>query len=337
MAKDENKEYNTLRADIAAGEPRRLYLLYGEERYLLERCTADIRALILADGDNSLNYSRYSTMPDTATLREAVETFPFLAERTLVEVHDCDFRELDALLPTLRDLPEYVCLVFIGAADFKLDRRTSAAKELVKLALVVDFQLQEQEKLIPWIRRHFKDAGRQIAPADAEYLAFVTGGLMANLVSEIRKVAAHTTAEVVTRADIDALVTPVPDVELYKLTDAIVTQNFRAAADVLATLFAMREAPHKISFSLTARMRALLLARMYLNAGGTTSDLMKATGIRYEFQARALFSAARRVSVADCKARLELCCKTAFRLNDGGGEEALVDLLVRLAALSAAA
>ncbi|MDR0905627.1 MAG: DNA polymerase III subunit delta [Oscillospiraceae bacterium] len=334
MAKSsENIKYDALRADIAAAAPRRLYVLYGEERYLLERCAADLRKILLSDGESSFNYSKYEQMPSVEELREAVETFPFFAERTLVEVSDCNFTGLDELLPILRDLPEHVCLLFVGNANFTLDKRLNAVKELAKLALVVNFELQEQSKLLPWIRRHFKDAGRQISPADAEYLAFLTGGLMANLLSEIEKVAAHTTSDTVTRADIDALVTTTPEVELYKFTDAVAARDFRAAASVLATLFAMREAPHRISYSLTAKLRQLLLARLYLDEGRGAAELMKTAGIRYDWQARNLLSAARKISIAKCKAAIALCCDAAFALNDGGGEDTLIDLLLRLAAL----
>ena len=341
MAKKDNSntEYDALRADLSAKTPRRFYVFYGEERYLLERCAAELHKLVLPDESNeSFNYVRFPSMPEAAALRDAVDTFPFFAERSLVEVMDCDLRNLDALLPLLRDLPEHACLVFICGGDVKPDKRTNAVKELCKLALVVEFRLQEQSKLIPWIRRHFRDAGRQISASDAEYLAFLTDGLMANLVSEIGKVAAHTTNELITRDDIDALVTPTPEVELYKFTDAVVTRDFRSAANVLSTLFAMREAPHKISFALTSRLRVLLLARLYLDAGKSApSELMRTTGIRYEFQARALLTAARRVSVSDCKTAISLCCATAFSLNDGADEDAIIDLLIRLAAVTRAA
>lgn len=336
----DNAEYDALRADLSAAAPRRLYLFYGEERYLLERCAAELRALVLTDGEQSFNYSRFDAMPELNALREAVETYPFFAERTLVEVFDCDFGNLADLLPLLRDLPEHVCLVFVGNDKFKLDKRLNAVKEFVSLSLSVEFRLQEQSRLIPWIRRHFREAGRQISPADAEYLAFLTDGLMANLVSEIGKISAHATGDVVTRADIDALVAPTPKVELYNLTDAILSHNFRAAAGALSTLYAMREAPHKINATINARLRALLLARLFIDERrpNAEAELMRITGTRFSFQMKSLLASARKTTAADCKAALSLCCDAAFHLNDGGdGEQTLVDLLIRLAALKNAA
>lgn len=330
--KPDNREYDALRSAITSGEIGQCYLLYGEERYLLERCANDIRRAVVPDGDDSFNLRRYTSPPSPDALREAVDTMPFFAERTLVEIQDYDFSRTDDILPILRELPEHVCLLFICGADFKLDRRLSSTKELVKLVSVVEFHLQEQSKLVPWVQRHFAELGRNISPRDAEYLTFVTGGLMASLLGEIEKLAAHSTGATVTRDDIDTLVAAVPEAVIYALTDAAVLGDFRTSAAVLTDLIAMREPAHKISYSLTSKFRSLLLAQQYLDERRSTRELMDSTGIRYEFQARNLQSAARRATVPGTLAAIRLCCDAAFRLNDGDGPEALVELLAHLAA-----
>ncbi|MDR1330381.1 MAG: DNA polymerase III subunit delta [Oscillospiraceae bacterium] len=333
--KTENEAYNALKADIASGAPGRCYILHGEERYLLERSLEELRRVILPNGENGFDCRRYSGAPDPDALREAVSTFPLFGARTLVEVSGCDFASVpDALLSVLRELPEHVCLVFICApGGFKADKRTSAVKELYKLVSVVEFELQDGAKLLDWIRRRFESAGVAISPPDAEYLAFAAGGYMASLVSEIDKLTAHCAGGAVTRADIDALVDTAPDAVTYKLADAVAARNFREAASVLGELFAMREPAHKIIYALTARAKALLLARLYLDEGRGVNELMRATGLRYEFQAKNLMSAARKTTAQVCLKTVKLCCETAFRLNDGGGSESLTELIARLAAL----
>ncbi|NLB29560.1 MAG: DNA polymerase III subunit delta [Clostridiales bacterium] len=331
-------EYGALRAEISAGEIGACYILYGEERYLLEHCVSEIREKLLPGGDGGFNHHRYGSAPDIETLSEAVFTFPFFAERTLVEISDFDFSSgLNALMPVLRDLPEHVCVLFICGAEFKLDKRLSAAKELLKLARAVEFKLQDRARLVPWILRHFAGLGRSVSAADAEYLAFITGGLMSPLRLEIEKLCAHReeAGAPVTREEIDKLVTPVPDAVAYRLTDAVAERDFKKAAHVLSDLFAMREPPHKLIYALTSKMRALLLARHYLDSGRGAGELMRLSGIRYEFQARNLMSAAGRWDIPHCTASVLLCAETAFRLNDGGGAESVTELLARLAALNA--
>ncbi|MDR2615287.1 MAG: DNA polymerase III subunit delta [Oscillospiraceae bacterium] len=330
----ETKEYEALRAELAAGTLGRCYVLYGEERYLLERSLEAMRLIILPGGDNGFDSRRFSGAPAPDELRSAVDTYPLLSERTLVEVTDYDFSSgLDALLPVLRELPEHVCLLFVCApGGFRADKRTTAVKELFKLASVVEFGAQDAAAVTSWIRSRFSDAGLTISDADAEYLAFAAGGYMAPLVSEIDKLAAHCEGTVIRRADIDALVERAPDAVSYSLTDALISRDFKTAANVLGELFAMREPPQKISYALTARMRALLLARLYIDRGLGVRDLMAAAGIRYEFQAKKVMAAARGATLESCREAVGLCCAAAFRLNDGGGQETLSELLTLFAA-----
>ena len=330
-------EYGALRAEISAGEIGTCYILYGEERYLLEHIVSEIRARLVPDGDGGFNHHRYGSAPDLETMTEAVSTFPFFAERTLIEISDFDFSSgLSSVMPLLSDLPEHVCVLFICGAEIKLDKRLSATKELLKTARLVQFALQDRTRLVPWISRHFAVLGCSVSSADAEYLAFITGGLMSSLRLEIEKLCAyHGQSETpVSRDEIDALVAAVPDAVTYKLTDAVAERDFVTAAIVLEDLAAMREPPHRLIFALTSKMRSLLLARYYLDSKKNASELMRVTGIRYDFQAKNLLFAARRMSPERCRSAMLLCAETAFQLNDGGGMESVVELLARLAAES---
>ena len=332
-------EYGALRAEIAAGNIGSCYILYGEERYLLEHIVSELRTTLVPGGDGDFNHHRYGSAPDLETLTEAVMTFPFFAERTLIEISDFDFSSgLNNIIPLINDLPEHVCLLFICGAELKLDRRLSATKELLKTARLAQFKVQDRTRLVPWICRHFAGLGCTITSYNAEYLAFATGGLMSSLRLEIEKLCAfHGNSDIpVSREEIDELVPAIPDAVTYKLTDAVAACDYETAARVLENLIAMREAPHRIIYALTSKMRALLLARFYLDSRRGADELMNATGIRYEFQAKNLFNAARRVSVAQCSENISLCAETAFTLNDGGGMESVVELLARLADVNAA-
>ncbi|MDR2421363.1 MAG: DNA polymerase III subunit delta [Oscillospiraceae bacterium] len=330
---EKNTKYEELVAAIEKGALGQCYILHGEERYLLERRVEDIRRAILPGGIGGFDYRRYSGVPEPDELRDAVNTYPLLSERALVEVTDFDFScGLDALLPELRKLPEHVCLLFIcPPGGFGLDGRTTAAKELAGLASIVEFEARDVSELAPWAQKRFADAGVVISPSDAEYLTFLAGGYMAPLAAETDKLISHCPEGRVSRRDIDALADPVPDAVTYKLTDALAARDYETAGGILSELYAMREPPHKISYALTSKMRALLLARLYLGEGRGIKELMAVAGVRYEFQAKGLLAAARGTTSGNCLEAVRLCCEAAFRLNDGGGQESLTELLVRLA------
>ena len=80
------------------------------------------------------------------------------------------------------------------------------------------------------------------------------------------------------------------------------------------------------------KMRQLFAARIYIENGKSTADLMELCGIRYEFQAKNLLNAARRIDPDWCRRSVHLCADTALSLNSGGTAECLTVLLMRLAA-----
>jgi len=196
----------------------------------------------------------------------------------------------------------------------------------------VEFSVQEQGSLIKWIKRHFMDAGKNISTIDAEYMILITGGFMSALHREIEKVAAYSQFDTVSRADIDAVVIPILDTAAYKLTDALSRREYAAAMRILDELLQMREAPHKLMFSISLKMRQLLAARICIENKLGKETLIDMCGIRYEFQARSLIETARRMTLARCRQAVLICAQTAFDLNSSSEPEArLTELIARLA------
>ena len=178
-----------------------------------------------------------------------VDCLPMMSERTMIVVSDYDIfkGDKDALAAVLRDLPDYVCLVFVyDLLEYKSDARTRLAALLKEKGSVVPFNRQGQGDLIDWISRRFRALDHDIGTEDAKYLIFLCGDLMNNLISEIGKIGAYARHHRVTRQDIDAVATPQLDAVVFQMTDAIAAGNFDQAASVLGDLLHMQEAPIKL-------------------------------------------------------------------------------------------
>ena len=329
--------YKSLVESLAAGRIGTFYILHGDERYLLERSLGEIRKCLCPDGLGGFNYKRFgggSVLVDD--LEDAINTYPTFAERTLVEVHDFDIfksEQKNRISEILSDLPDYVCVVLIyDTVPYKPDGRQKLDKEILQRAEVIEFTIQEQDNLVKWIKRHFSDTKKLISTSDAEYLVLITGGYMSTLHSEVGKVAAYAQGEKVTRADIDAVVTPVLDTVAYKLTDALIRREHKNAMRILDELFQMRESPHKLIYSISLKMRQLLAARICIESGLSKNALIDMCGIRYEFQARALMDSARKTTIRNCCDAVLQCAQTAFDLNSAPEPEArMIELIAKLA------
>lgn len=321
---------------LKAGKPESLYIYHGDERYLRDSCLGELRRRVCPDGTGGFNYRRYDGRNlSVDELEDAVNTYPVFAERTLVELHDYDIfdnEEKLRLAVVFSGLPDYVCVVIVfDTIPYRPDGRQKADKEILKNARVVEFSVQDQSMLVKWITRHFRDAGKSIRPADAEYLVHITGGYMATLDGEIEKTAAYAAGETVTRADIDAVVTPVLDAVIFKLTDAIIRRDNSVALRVLDELLRMRETPQLLIYSISLKMRQFLAARVCIDSKAGVAALIGICGIKHEFQARMLMDTARKTTRKRCCESVLLCSDTAYALNSAPEPEArLTEFIVKL-------
>ena len=332
-----NDGYKSLAESLAAGRISVFYIFHGDERYLLERSLGEIRKILCPDGLDGFNYKRFEGRNVLADdLEDAINTLPAFADRTLIEIHDFDIfksEQKNKITEILSDLPEYVCVIVIfDTVPYKPDGRQKLDKEILKCAEIIEFTVQNQDSLVKWIKRHFGDSRKNISTYDAEYLVLITGGYMSTLYSEIGKISAYAQGETVTRADIDAVVTPVLDTVAYKLTDALMRREHSLAMRILDELFQMKEAPHKLIYSISLKMRQLLAARICIENNSGKNTLIDMCGIRHEFQARALLDTARRTTLRDCREAVLLCAQTAYELNSTPEPEArMIELIVKLA------
>ena len=178
----------------------------------------------MTGGFETFNYKRYDGADLTADVfATAIDALPVFSERTLIEIVDFDlFRcsddKKEQFIELFADLPDYVCVVFVyDTIEFRPDNRLKQNQALRKLMHIVEFEVQEQSDLVVWIGRRYKALGKKIDRSTAEYLAFVTGGLMTNLVGEIEKTAALSAGVIIDRETIDKVVTPVLDAVTYRL------------------------------------------------------------------------------------------------------------------------
>ena len=340
MTKKETTDYDfkKIESDIKENTIGNFYIFHGVEHYLRDHSLEQLRRHLCPDGLDGFNYKRFEgkelSMQD---LEEAIDILPVFAERTFIEIHDFDLfskkTESTQLLSILSNLPDYVCILFVfNTLEFKPDKRTKNHKEILTRAQVIEFAVQHQSDLLKWISNHYRRLGKSISRSDAEYLIHITGGYMATLKNEIEKTAAHSKSNSITRTDIDAVVIPILDAVVYQLSDAIIKKEHVKAMRILDDLFHMREAPQRLIYSISLKMRQLLTARICLDENRDNKYLMEICSIRYDFQAKMLLDTARKSSLQNCCQAVIDCAVAAFDLNSTPDPESrMVELITKLA------
>lgn len=337
--KKSNDAYNKLRADLKNGTLAPLYAFCGEERYLLEFMLGKLRATV-AKGTEEFNYKRLDGKTLTVQeLQEAVDAMPVFSDRVFVEVQDYDMSRLgeserEELIRILSDIPEYTTVVFVfPGGEMKLDGRVKANARLKALFTQVDFNPQESGDLIKWVMRHAKEAGKTIDRASAEYLIFITDGLMTTMTGEIEKLGAYCTGDAITKADIDAVVTPTLEANLWALIDAIADGNHTLSAKLMTGMLENNESAGGIIYFVSQRLRQLLSTRAMLDSGATMQEIQSALGVK-DYPAKKLVGAARKQSVKRWRHDLSAALDAAYSLNSNyrREKEIMAELIARLGA-----
>lgn len=240
------KDFNgltKLKNDLKAGQIDKLYVFHGSEAYMKNYYLKQLMKTLVDDNFREFNLQIFEGNRVTPEqLSNAIDSYPAMAERKLIIINDLDLFKLpsafkDTLPEILSDLPDYVCLVFYyDIIEFKQDKRLKINNILEKTGCFVEFSPLDRHDLVPWIKRRAKDLGKHIDDETCDYLVFVCGSLMTNLITEIEKAGAHSVTNAITKVNIDAVCTKVLDAVVFDLTDSIASGNFHKALEILNDL-----------------------------------------------------------------------------------------------------
>lgn len=300
-----------------------LYIFSGEESYLKMYYLNACKELIVGDGTfaefNLFEFDAKTMSPDQ--FRDAIESYPVMAERKIVIVHDFDLYKMpttfqDVLPNILSDLPDYICLIFhYDILELKPDKRLKIHQLLSKVAQFVQFEHLEERQLIDWIRRRFHAQNCSIDDDTIRYLIFMCGSSMTNLITEIEKACAFCSTGMVKQYHIDSVCTKVLDAVIFDLSDAITERNFEKAVSLVGELLAQKN-PEVVVFSTIARhMQRLYAAKLNELARGSEKELLTLIGSHSPYYARRIRSAALRLPKDWLRESVLLCGRTDAALK----------------------
>jgi len=195
-------------------------------------------------------------------------------------------------------------------------------------AAVVEFAKQSQADLIAWITRHFAAKNKRISANLCAYLIEITGGTMTALGSEIDKICAYSGTEEIKKSDIDAVTEPILDAVVFQMTDLLGQGNFAAALLKLDQLMKMQQEPIAILGAVGGHLRRVAAARVLLDNGKNSGELMKMYAMG-DYAARKTMESARRFSASFCCKAAELVLETDNKMKTSfDTPQRLLELLV---------
>lgn len=337
--KDEKLSYKQVSSELKQNGPERLYLLHGEEDYLLESFIGELTRACLPEGADDFSLRELDGEQLTMQLlSDSVNALPFATERTLTIVRGYDLnrmkeQDVKAFEKIVSDVPDYATLVFIARGALEPDGRLKSVKALRKYGRDINFTGQDTGALTNWIRRRFAALGKSADRSACEALVYASGNLMGSLVPEIEKIAAGTSGADVTVADVERLAFRIPETRVFDMTDRIAARDYDGAVRCMSDLVTMGEEPIMILGAVSYQMRRLYAVRLAQVENLGRDFAVRCTGLKNDFAYRKTADSARRFGLDGLKRAVELCVETDYAMKSGGGDaqELLNELLVRFA------
>ncbi len=262
-----------IKADIVSGKYKRVYLLYGDEFYLLRRCVASLKKAVLGDDGSDVNFSAFdgSSGYDVNELKEICQTLPFFADRRLVIVENSGLfggdSGFDAFIP---QIPDTTVLIMV---EHSADKKTKLYKAIKEGGYICEFTTPTPEQAVEFCAGYLGKAGKRISKDDCVYFVNGVGGDLYNVSTELDKLIDYTgSSDTVRRADIDAICSMQIENKIFDIVDMLMTGNFKGALRIYHDLISLREQPMGILRFIVARYLKLLGIRDELNRGRAVTE-----------------------------------------------------------------
>ncbi len=268
-----------IQQDIRSGDLKRAYLLYGDEGYLKQQYKKRLLKALIPDGDTMNMASYQGKNIDVGPLIELAETMPFLAERRVILVEDSGFfkNKCDRLADYMKEIPDYLCMVFV---EDQVDKRSRVYKAVGKAGRAVEFAVQDEKTLTQWVLGIFSRGGRRITKKDMELFMSKVGSDMGNIYQEAEKLICYTMgSDRITAQDIEAVCVTQITNKIFDMVRAVTERDQKKALDLYEDLLALREPPMRILYLLARQFRQLMQTKEMLEEGKGQQEISKTLGI----------------------------------------------------------
>lgn len=318
----------------------RFYVLHGDDEFSLRAQVQSIRTQMSDPATGDLNTSvldgKAHTVPEVIA---AVSAMPFLSDKRLVIVEGMlswlsrsnagktGRAQLQELADELPHLPESARLVFVEPQTL------SERHAILKLAKTdpggYHKAFNPPRDATSWIINQARNAYEtDIERSAANALATVIGTDLRAADNELAKLAAYVDGErAITEQDVALLTQYVAEANIFEMVDALGRRDGPTATRLLHRLLD-DQAPLALFGMITRQFRLLILAREFLNDGGTPPQIGKAIGV-HPFVGEKIGKQVRAFTLGQLEAIYHYLLETDVGIKTGKVDDELaLDLLI---------
>ena len=271
---------DNLEKELKAGKLNNIYLLYGEELFLLENSLKKIKN-IFGECIKGINYINIDETNYTELIQD-IETPAFGYEKKLiiarntgllkkdgkrknVELEKSREKLIDYINQNIDIIKESIVLVFV---EENADTKKELYKVIDKNGIVCNFEYQKPIQLEKRIKAICNGYEVEIDNVVLRYFIECCGTNMQDLINEIRKLIEYAgKGGKITKEDIDKLSIKKLESVIFDLTDSLGKKETTKALQVLKNLIYAKEPLQKILITLYNHFKKIYFSKLALKYG----------------------------------------------------------------------
>jgi len=264
-----------LEKSLKTGNTEKIYLLYGEEKFLLNNCVKKIKNNFgeIVEGINYIKIDDETIETLTSELSTPAFGYPtkmIIAKNTGIFKREGKgktggaSKELkdkinDYLKENVEMIKESVLLVFIEDDVEK----NSIFNTIEKIGTICNFEEQKPLQIIKRLKAICNAYKVNFDEKNLQYLIECCGTNMQDLINEVRKLIEYAgEGGTIQKQDIDSLCTKKIESVIFDLTDNLGQKKIKEAIDVLHNLIASKEPIQKILITLYNHFKKLYFVKL---------------------------------------------------------------------------
>ena len=314
--------------DLKTGQLKKVYLLFGEEDYLIRQFKKRLSEAA-CPADDEMNRQVFSGKGiDVRAVNEACMTMPFFAEKRVVIVENSGFfsEAADEVLEIVKNVPDSTLLIF---CESKVDKRTKLYKYIKKEFYAADFSRLKNEDLMRWVLTVLKRNEKQITRSVMDLFLSRTGDDMMLIEQELDKLIAYCLdRDEITADDVRAVCSNQIQDNIFAMIDAIAAKDSKKALRLYQDLLYLKEPPIKILVLITRQFHNLMREKDLLSDGKRDSEIASRVKIP-PFAVKRHLPVLKRFSTEELKSCFETCLQTDQDIKSGQMQAQIgVELLI---------
>ena len=313
-------KYEDLVRGIRQGNIRPLYLLFGDETFLLQEVVDLLTNAVVDPGTRDFNLATvYCRTTPPAEIVNLCQTLPFMAERRLViakEIEALKAADLEGLVGYLRDPSPGTCLVMIANQAKYEKRQVIAAVEAQGVA--TRFYALLDRDMPSWIENWARSRGLAIQRDAVQYVWQAIGNDLQALSNELLKtVLSLKDRKTITLEDVRTVVGDFREYSSFDLAEALGRKDLQKALDVLNRLLLEGESAIGLLGSTAWNFRRLMRAKSMEQSGTGYEEIKKKLGVIFH-QSAVFREQMRSYSIAELERVFEIMLAADRSLKSSG-------------------